>query len=174
MIECHLLSDKMPAVAHGTARWGPAEATHLESCTSCRGEWELVRAGASLGAVAGPGVDTGRVAQAVLRRLREAPIPQPIPGIRRVGRWALGVAAAAAIVFTVLLARPHRTAPATALTAPVAGSMLEELDELTAPELESVLESFSPAVEALPHLERSPIGDLKPQELERVLRSLEG
>ena len=46
--------------------------------------------------------------------------------------------------------------------------------ELTPAELESVLESFSPAVEALPHLERSPIGDLKPQELERVLRSLEG
>jgi hypothetical protein len=170
MIECHQLSDRMPAVAYGTTRWEPAEAAHLESCASCRKEWELVRAAASLGA----GLDTGHVAQAVLRRLREAPAPQPIAGIRRVGRWALALASAAAIVLAVLLARPHRTAPVSAVAVPVAGSMLEELDELTAPELESVLESFSPAVEALPHLERSPIGDLKPQELEQVLRSLEG
>jgi len=174
MIECHQLSDRMPAAAHGTTPWSVTESAHLESCASCRREWELVRAGASLGAGVAMGLDTGRVAQAVVRRLREAPTPQPIRGIRRVGRWALVVAAAAAIVFAVLLTRPHRTGPVSAVAAPVAGPMLEELDELTATELESVLESFSPAVEALPHLERSSIDDLKPQELEQVLRSLEG
>jgi hypothetical protein len=178
MTECSNLSDRMPAVAHGTSRWDAAEAAHLESCASCRREWELVRAGASLGAGVGAALDTGRVAQAVLRRLREASTPQPIPGIRRIGRWAVAVAAAAAIIFAVQLARPHRSPPVTGVTAvavpAAAGSTLEELDGLTADELQTLLESFSPAVEALPHLESAPLDDLKPQELERMLRSLEG
>ena len=174
MNECSNLTDRMPAVAHGTMRWEAAEAAHLESCTSCRREWDLVRAGASLGAGVGVALDTGRVAQAVLRRLREAPTSQPIPGIRRIGRWAVAVAAAAAIILAVQLTRPERAGPVSADSAPTAGPVLQELDGLTATELQSLLESFSPAVEALPHVEIAPLGELKPQELERVLRSLEG
>jgi hypothetical protein len=52
--------------------------------------------------------------------------------------------------------------------------MLPELDGLTATELQAVLESFSPAAESLPHVEKGLLDDLQPQELERVLRSLEG
>ena len=174
MIDCRLLSDRMPAVAHGTMRWDAAEAAHLESCASCRPEWELVQAGASLGAGVALSLDTPRVAQAVLRQLREAPAPQPIPGVRRIGRWAVALAAAAAIVLAVQLARPHRTNPVDAALVAPSGPVLQELDGLTADELQSLLESFSPAVEALPHLESAPLDNLNPQELERMLRSLEG
>ena len=174
MTECSNLTDRMPAVAHGLAAWEPADLAHLESCASCRLEWDMVRAGAALGATTGSGLDTRRVAEVVARRVREAGPARRIPGIGRVVRWTAAVAAAAAIILAVQLTRPEQTSPVSADTAPPAGPVLQELDGLTAPELQSLLESFSPAVEALPHLESAPFGELKPQELERVLRSLEG
>ena len=174
MTECSNLTDRMPAVAHGQRAWEPADRAHLESCASCRLEWDLVRAGAALGATIGSGLDAPRVAEVVARRMREAAPARQIRGIGRVGRWAMAVAAAAAIILAVQLSRPERTGPVTADSAPPAAPVLQELDGLTALELQSLLESFSPAVEALPHVESAPLGELKPQELERVLRSLEG
>jgi hypothetical protein len=174
MTECSNLTDRMPAVAHGLAVWEPADRAHLESCVSCRLEWDLVRAGAALGATPGSGLDTRRVAEVVARRLREAGPVGRIRGIGRIGRWVVTVAAAAAIILAVQLTRPERAGPVSADSAPAAGPVLQELDGLTATELQSLLESFSPAVEALPHVESAPLGELKPQELERVLRSLEG
>ena len=174
MTECSNLTDRMPAVAHGLAEWKPADRAHLEACASCRLEWDMVRAGAALGATIGSGLDTRRVAEAVAQRLRQSDPDRQVRRIGRVGHWALAVAAAAAIILAVQLTRPEQPGPVGTGVATPAGPVLQELDGLTAAELQSLLESFSPAVEALPHLESTPLGELKPQELERVLRSLEG
>ena len=52
-------------------------------------------------------------------------------------------------------------------------SVLHELDGLSAPELEEVLQSIPPATEALDHVEMAPLSDLDANDLERMLRSME-
>ena len=173
MTDCHLIADRMPDVANGKAVWRASESAHLASCQECWREWDLVRAAQGLGAGVAAALDTGRVADQVARRLAEA---SPVVRPRAVGpttRWLIGLAAAAALVLAV---RPWRFGgAATNRSNPVAAvSVLNELDDLTPTELESVLEALPSAAEAVPHVETVPFSDLEPKDLERVLRSLEG
>jgi hypothetical protein len=176
MTDFEHLTERMPAVARGRGEWGAAEATHLASCAACRAEWELVRTAHSLGASVAAGLDTGRVAAAVRRSLRAAPLRDRVAALRRVRRVLVGLAAAAALVLVAQYRWGHGARDVVPVhPAPgAASSMLPELDGLTATELQAVLESFSPAAESLPHVETGLLDDLQPQELERVLRSLEG
>jgi len=173
MTDCHIIADRMPAVANGKAGWGPSEAAHLESCPACRLEWDLVRTAHGLGADVAAALDTGRIAEKVARRIADAgPVARPRVAAP-VARWLIGLAAAAALVLAV---RPWRFGGSVPNPAhPVAAvSVLNELDDLTPAELESVLEGLPTAAEAVPHVESVPFGDLEANDLERMLRSLEG
>jgi hypothetical protein len=118
-------------------------------------------------------LDTGRIAEEVVRRVAEAgPAARP----RVLGpatRWLIGLAAAAALVLAIRPWLPGRSVPNPS-NAVAAVSVLNELDDLTPSELESVLEALPTAADAVPHVESAPFGDLEPKDLERVLRSLEG
>ena len=172
MTECHIIGDRMPLVANGKAGWRPSEAAHLESCPDCRLEWDLVCAAHALGSGVLTALDTSRIAERVARRTVEADSSARPRILRSARRWLTGLAAAAALVLVVRSWRPGQ--PVVKTPSPAAVTVLNELDDLTPSELESVLEALPPAAEAVPHLESVPFGDLEPQDLERVLRSLEG
>jgi anti-sigma factor RsiW len=174
MTDCHIVADRMPAVANGEVGWGPSEAAHLESCPACRLEWDLVRAAQGLGAGVAAALDTSRIAERVSRRIADSGPVVTSPGLRPATRWLIGLVAAAALVLVI---RPWRPAHSPVMTLPeraAAVSVLNELDDLTPSELESVLEALPSAADALPHVESAPFGDLEPKDLERMLRSLEG
>lgn len=175
MIESHLLADRMPSVAHRLAEWSPVESAHLVSCPECRLEWEIVSSAKTLGASAVAGLDPARVAAAVGRRLAEVPVPTATRFLRRSTGWLVGLAAAAALLFAVTRVIPerHDSGPVASVDMQ-GGTVLQELDDLTASELELLLETLSPAAEAAPHVEVAPLGDLDAKALKRVLRSLEG
>jgi hypothetical protein len=95
-------------------------------------------------------------------------------GLGPARRWLIGLAAVAALVLVI---RPWRPGHSPVMNLPeraAAVSVLNELDDLTPSELESVLEALPPAADAVPHVESAPFGDLEPKDLERMLRSLEG
>ena len=54
MTDCTRLSDRMPAVAHGLARWSPVDESHLAQCADCAAEWTIVREAAVSGTRGGP------------------------------------------------------------------------------------------------------------------------
>lgn len=167
MPECTHLSDRMPGAAAGGGPWSAADLAHLEECPDCAAEWALVRAGAALGRAAGPALDAGRLAGAVLGRLRAERDARRRS--RRDASWA-ALLAAAAIALTVWTGRPERRAPTGA--APIeSAALVPELDSLDAVELKDVLDSFdAPLSERV--IPVSPtLGDLSDQELERVLRA---
>lgn len=173
MTDCHLITDRMPGVANGSAGWHGSETAHIDSCPDCRREWELIQAARGLGAGVVAALDTSRIAARVARRLA-APDPESkSPILSPAARWLIGLAAAAAIVIAF---HPWRSGPSALHPSSPAGavSVLNELDDLTPSELESVLEAFPPAADAVPHVESAPFGDLEPKDLERMLRSLEG
>jgi hypothetical protein len=173
MTDCHLIADRMPEVANGKTFWRASESAHLASCPDCSLEWDLIRVAQGLGAGVVASLDTSRIAERVARRMTEAGPAMPPRVLGPATRWLIGLAAAAALVLAV---RPWRLGDSvTNLSNPVAAvSVLNELDDLTPLELESVLEALPTAAEAVPHVETAPFGDLEPQDLERVLRSLEG
>lgn len=173
MTDCHIISDRMPAVAHGRDSWHPAEAAHLASCASCALEWELVRAAHAAGTSVALELDTGRIAGAVRRRLATAPVEAP-PSPRRVW-WLAGMAAAALVLFLFSPRGPRSSGDGAGAPQSVV-SVLHELDGLNSSELEAVLESLpaSAATISAPHLEGGSLDDLDAAELERVLHSLEG
>ena len=153
MNECHWLSDKMPAVALGTAVWNPIEAQHLDTCEWCQDEWNLLRASSHMGREAGLDLDATSTASALLHRLERARLE------RLRGRaWSFaGLAAAAAIAAVVWTGRPPNR-PMPPATAVVAGLQisLPELDSLQPAELDSVLQTMdepAPADSTLDELE---------------------
>lgn len=170
MIDSHLDSERLLAVAHGQARCSPEEAAHLERCAECRLEWNLVRTARTMGRAPAERIPTAQTAATVARRLEAA--PAILPGVRSSrARWVLGLAAAAAITVAVLFSRgktPHGAVPSDGGIA-----VLHELDGLTAAELEVVLETIPPAANEAVHVESAAIDDLSASDLERMLHSME-
>jgi anti-sigma factor RsiW len=166
MTLCDRLSDRMPLVALGRERWTAEEEAHLAACPGCAAEWTLLRAAGRIGDAAPRLAQGPDLAAAVLRRLREAPAPSPA---RRVPRWAIGVAAAAAVSFAVWTGGSRRD---TAVVPPP-DSVASMADQLGAAELDSLLDDDDP-VAGWSMLEMPGMGDLDEDELEQVLRTWEG
>ena len=57
MSGCQWLSDRMPAVALGTAEWTPEETHHLSGCRMCQDEWDLVQRSSRMGREIGLGLE---------------------------------------------------------------------------------------------------------------------
>lgn len=165
---CDALSDRMPDVASGSARWTREEASHLASCQECILEWQLVQRTAVLGDGVAASVDPDAMAHAVIARLvHEARV---VP-LRRAGWWAAGLVAAAAAV--VLLLRPVGDPDPAVRPSPDVVWLVPELDSLETTELMVVLDSFDPDTPG-GALVGAYIDDLEHQELEQVLQAWEG
>ncbi len=168
MTLCESVSDRMAAIAQGRGAWTATEAAHLAACAECAAEWRLVGVASGLGARL-PALDPARIAGQLHRRLATAPA-EVVPLLRRRPvRWAIGLAAAAAVVFAIRTATPPPGQPE---RAPVT-SVLTELDELSGQELASVLEVFD-VDDKPPAVDGPGLGDLTSDELERLLRGWEG
>ncbi len=167
---CERLSDRMAEVAAGGTGWTAEEAGHVAGCVDCAAEWRLHRAAAHLGGRL-PALDPARIATRVHRELAESR-PDVLPLTRRRPvRWALGLAAAAAVVLAVRLVGPSRGPEPAAAVVP--GVVLSELDDLTGQELASVLEVVE-GDRPGPSIVEPGLGDLTADELERLLRNWEG
>ena len=171
MSECTRLSDRIPEVALGRARWTADQAAHLRGCPDCRTELALVQATIALGRRA-PGVpDPAAVAQAVERRLAQG------RSRRAWGGRAGGLAAAAALLLAVWTRwppQPERTAPLPGQSASQALVPLPELDLLEPAELDSLLQRMEAPVAGNSTLDAPSLGDLEDTELEQVLATWEG
>jgi hypothetical protein len=177
MIECTMLSDRMVEVLHHGKPWTELEAAHLAACPDCSAEWEAVSRTASLGRELPP-LDSAVITARIKQRLAAGNGHETeVLVFRRhpVTRWALGLAAAAALTFAVVRGR-HRdprlvpTGGPTSVAA-AAAPLLTELDELSAPELEVVLKDWQTDEAGVTG---NGLGDLTSDELERLLRSWEG
>lgn len=176
-LDCGTLQDRMPDVAAGTATWNAQEAAHLDSCPECGPEWQIVQTARRLGGSAARQIDAPQMAERVLAGVRAA---------RKRSRWtravwASGLAAAAAVVVVLRIYEPpsRRAAepPDTSLVATTITSgtiPMAELDALDAEQLEAVLEHLDGAAGSAERGGVPSMGDLDDQQLERVLRSLEG
>lgn len=168
MSASHLDSDRFTAVSRGESRWTGAESAHIDRCPECRLEWQLVRAAGGLGRPESAGIDAAQAASIVLQRLVSEPVEPARRGSRRAG-WMLAAGAAAVLTLAVLLPRgePDPVSPEPAIT------VLHELDDLSAAELEAVLETIPPTAEEALHVEAAPLGELSVPDLERMLRAME-
>lgn len=157
------LSERMPLVASGAARWSPADAQHLDNCDECRAEWTLVQAAARLGRDVELSLDMPAVEAGVLVGLRAAPAR---PRRVRPAFWLIPVGIAALLAIAVL--RQPSTAP---VSMEASASLLPELETLTSTQLEAVM-TMLPAAE----LPAGPDGfeDLSESEVSSVLKDLEG
>lgn len=176
-IDCEMLSEKMPAVAHGEASWTAEESAHLSTCFACAAEWRLIQRAAHLGDAAAAGLDTSALSASIMAQ------------VSRRGRrdrftrnaWFTGLAAAAAIALVVYTGRGPRQVPVGPVDSAVSAQTdmsfhlpLSELEALDSDQLQSVLDGLdAPVGEVSPDPAPS-IGDLDDNQLERVLRSLEG
>ena len=134
-------------------------------------EDQLLQAAAKLGEDAVRTLNGQRVARVVLERLATEP-SEPARRIRPiVVRWFLGVAAAAAAIL-LFMRLPSTASLLSSPSSPV--TVLHELDDLTASELQLLLESLPPAADAAAHPEGASFDELDAKSLERLLRSLEG
>jgi hypothetical protein len=156
----------MALVVHGRAAWTESEAAHLHGCAACTAEWQVVRAASRLGTASGRGIDSARVSRVVLARLKAA-------RKRRMTGWA--VLAAAAAIILLVWARGPTSGPETP-TASTGGFRLPlaELESLDARQLRAVLQDLEGPLGGSAAPDSPALGDLENQELERVLRSLEG
>ena len=170
MTTCDRLSDRMAQVARGDTAWTADEATHLRGCADCAAEWRLIAVAAKLGAKL-PALDPARMATQLHRQLATAR-PDVVPMTRRRPfRWAVGLAAAAALILAVRMVGPG-AGRGPAGTKPGVG-VLSELDELSGQELVAVLEVFEVDRPA-PSVEAPGLGDLTSDELAHLLRNWEG
>ena len=175
MTECQWLSDRIPAVALGRAKWTVEELRHLEGCRSCQQEWNVVQAAGRLGDAMAASVDPSITARVVLQRLvdeREA------TRLRRRAWSFTGLAAAAAVAAAVWVGGMDSGVPlAPSSGAVVAGGLsipLPELNSLQAAELDSVLQLMDEASFGSIPVDEPGLGDLSSDELESVLASWEG
>ena len=162
MTGCTRLSDQMPSVAQGTARWSTTDEAHLASCNDCAHEWRLVRGASNLGASL-PALDAVRIANGVFAGLRE-----PAPARRgRTARWAVPLALAAGLLLVLLL--PPRGTPGDE-AAGVTFSLLPETETLSDAELESVIL----LIPASAPVTSGGIDSLTDDELNQMMNDLEG
>ena len=139
-------------------------------------EAELLRVAARLGHRAVKELDAEQLAVAVLARLRAEPVPAPPrPAVVRARPWVLVLAAAALVLLVLrLTVGPGPGAPVPPAPWPGSPSVLTELDDLSATELETLLESLLPAASSSTHPEGTSYDELDNRSLELLLRSLEG
>lgn len=131
---------------------------------------ELERLASRLGRDAAHGLDLERLAGRVLARLEEAQRAAAAMRSRTLRR----VMAMAAVLFVALLgwlAFEPRVEREGGLAVP--GTVLHELDQLDADQLEMLLETMPVTAATVPP-EPVPLQDLDTTRLERLLRSLEG
>jgi hypothetical protein len=204
MTPCTQLSDRMPEVALGRARWTPEDERHLSGCADCRAEWAIVTAASRLGARL-PAIDAERVATGAMERVRRA----RAEARARTPRIAalVGLAAAALLAFVVWASRGGRAtqlggsnlpAPAPIAASPsepvadssadaspepsmAQGPGLAPTIELPIPELDSLpAEALDSILRALDEpLAQVGADDMQPadsgdRELEQVLAGMEG
>lgn len=168
MSDCRSLSDRMPVVALGRAKWTGDEARHLSDCPSCQGEWELVRLTVRLGQGM-PALDGPAISNAVLGRLEHTRVER----LRRRAWSFAGLAAAATLLAVVWTERPVRRPS----VAPVVAGLqipLPELDSLQPAELDSLLQTMDEPMVDGSTLDTPGLGDLDSTELQRVLDYWEG
>jgi hypothetical protein len=156
------LSDRMPAVAQGQARWSSPDADHLARCAECRTEWELVSAASLLGRDLA--LDLDRIEAGVRAGLRQPAAPR-----RSWIAWLAPVAVAASLALVVWNGSLNRFS---GTPQPAAQALLPELETLTTAELESML-TLLPGDAGM---ETGPDGfeDLSESEFSSVLKDLEG
>ncbi len=160
------LQDRMPEVARGSATWDAAEQAHLEACTDCRAEWELIRAAVGVGERVEREFDAVGAARAVTERLRQPRALHRRPAVRTL----VVLAAAAAIAFVFF--RPVVPMPSTPAAAEA--RLLPELDSLNVAELTLLADAIEPPLAETPLGADPALTDLDTTQLTRVLRSLEG
>ena len=153
MSGCQWLSDRMPAVALGTAEWTPEEVQHLSGCRLCQDEWDLVQRSSRMGREIGLGLETTSTFDILLRRLERARLQR----LRR-RAWSFAGLAAVATIAAVVWTKPPATGPMQPAPAIVAGLQmsLPELDGLQPAELDSVFQTMdepAPADSTLDELE---------------------
>jgi hypothetical protein len=168
MSECGRLTDRMPLVALGR-EWTPAEQNHLDSCSACQAEWELVRRAQQLGSEQVAALNPEELSRAVLQRLRGAPVRRR----RRV--WLVGGLGLAASLAALLLSREF--APVPTSSGALAGRLeipLPELEDLEAGELDSVLTTMDEPLAADTLVDSPEPGDLNDEEFDSVLDTWEG
>ncbi|MBA3258643.1 MAG: hypothetical protein H0T68_04140 [Gemmatimonadales bacterium] len=175
MTACERLSDRIPEVVRGRSRWTPEESAHLAGCPNCRAEWDLLVAVDRVAARAPAPRDPSALAATVLRRVADHRRSR----LGSLGRWTVGVAAAAGIAAAVWTGvnrgNPASDPVAVAATVDIA---LPELEPMETAELDSLLEAMeaipSPAPAGWSALGEPTLGDLDADELEQVLGTWEG
>lgn len=182
MNNCDEWLDRMPGLAAGSRDLTPEFSAHLEGCAECRANWQVIQAGARVGARAAATIDPERMARTVVARLADA---RAADQRRRYWTWGTLLAAAAALTLVVYTGKHDltshqaaqgqvqpvetQTASTTEFAVPVSG--LEDLDD---GQLQTLYDQLDGALSAqgsvgAPHLE-----ELSPDEMEQVLNSLEG
>jgi len=203
MTPCTQLSDRMPEVVLGRARWTPEDERHLADCADCRAEWTLVAAAGRLGAKL-PQVDPAHTAERATERVRRERVQTRIRS-RRIAVLA-GLAAAAMVALAVWANRggratapggstvpapvpiattPSESLPDTQIQAspapklaqgPVASTWdlpMPELDSLPAEALDSILRALDEPLAQVGADDVQP-DDSGDRELEQVLAGMEG
>jgi hypothetical protein len=172
MTPLHLDPDRFADVVQGRAAWLPGELAHLEHCAECRLESAISMAAFRLGHEEAGSLDPEALAARVRRNLAAGGVAGPVVMPSRTGRrvWPLllGLAAAATVALVVLLPpKPAGSVPVEQL------AVLHELDDLSAAELEAVLETLPPAADAVVHPDEGGFAALSADMLERMLRTME-
>lgn len=176
-IDCEMLSEKMPAVAHGDAWWTPEESAHLAACAGCAAEWRLIQGAVRLGDRTVAGLDPAELSASIMSQVATRSRRDRFTR----NAWYTGLAAAAAIALVVFTGRGRNHEVATGVDSAVTSGVdltfhlpLSELEALDSDQLQAVLDDLdSPVGEVEPGPPPS-FGDLDDTQLERVLRSLEG
>jgi hypothetical protein len=194
MSACPDLSDRMPDVALGRARWTADEERHLATCAECRAVWAIVSTASRLG----PRIPMTRTPEDIAGRVLELLRIEraAVRGTRRA--WtAAGLAAAAAVVLVLWAQRSDLgpgappsgggTAPAPVAAAPgetarptpnvrlAAELAIPELDSLPEEALDSILRVLDePLARVRADGDDASVDDEGDIELERALAGLEG
>lgn len=172
MMTCDVISDRLPALAQGQTDWLPEEEAHLRNCPDCRREWELVQAAAALGAQAADRVDSAAVGDAVLARL-QAPQHRSYRVASLVGLAAAAAIVIVAVAGrgpAGIVPNRSTAVPATPAASLLPLPSIAGLDTTALTEvLNSIDDSLPEATGSLgPQLD-----DLTAQQLEQLLQSLE-